>query len=61
MLADVSDAALLGPLAGADDEQAEALLDNMDFPGSAAAGSMLFTYLKKKVLSASSLPSTTPP
>lgn len=24
------------------------LLDNMDFPGSAAAGSMLFTYLKKK-------------
>jgi Mg-chelatase subunit ChlI len=37
------------------------LLDNMDFPGSAAAGSMLFTYLKKKVLSAPSPPTTTAP
>ena len=35
------------------------LLENMDFPGSAAAGSMLFTYLKKKVLSAPSPPVTT--
>jgi len=32
------------------------LVDNMDFPGSAAAGSMLFTYLKKKLTTASSLP-----
>jgi len=49
----------LSPLAGAADDEGEAvLLDNSDFPGSAAAGSMLFTYLKKKVLSASSPPST---
>lgn len=32
------------------------LMDNMDFPGSAAAGSSLFTYLKKKLKTASSVP-----
>ncbi len=32
------------------------LMENMDFPGSAAAGSMLFTYLKKKLKTASSAP-----
>ena len=32
------------------------LMDNMDFPGSAAAGSSLFTYLKKKLTTASSAP-----
>ncbi len=32
------------------------LLENMDFPGSAAAGSSLFTYLKKKLTTASSMP-----
>lgn len=31
-------------------------MDNIDFPGSAAAGSMLFTYLKKKLKTASSAP-----
>jgi Mg-chelatase subunit ChlI len=52
----------LVPLAStAGDDEAAPLLDNMDFPGSAAAGSMLFTYLKKKVLSASSPPSTANP
>lgn len=30
------------------------LMENMDFPGSAAAGGMLFTYLKKKLKTASS-------
>ncbi len=30
--------------------------DNMNFPGSAAAGSMLFTYLKKKLKTATSPP-----
>ena len=30
-------------------DDAAAMLDNHDFPGAAAAGSMLFTYLKKKV------------
>ena len=35
------------------------LMDNIDFPGSAAAGSTLFTYLKKKLMTASS-PSTRP-
>jgi Mg-chelatase subunit ChlI len=30
------------------------LLENMDFPGSAAAGGMLFTYLKKKLKTATS-------
>ncbi|MBW2519011.1 MAG: hypothetical protein JRD88_01510, partial [Deltaproteobacteria bacterium] len=28
----------------------DSLMENMDFPGSAAAGSMLFTYLKKKLM-----------
>jgi Mg-chelatase subunit ChlI len=52
----------LVPLANsASDDETAPLLDNMDFPGSAAAGSMLFTYLKKKVLSASSPPSTASP
>jgi Mg-chelatase subunit ChlI len=46
------------PMATAGDDD-PALLDNIDFPGSAAAGSMLFTYLKKKASSASSPPSTT--
>ncbi len=47
----------LTPLSGFDENaESAALLDNIDFPGSAAAGSMLFTYLKKKVLNASSLP-----
>jgi Mg-chelatase subunit ChlI len=32
--------------------------DNMDFPGSAAAGSMLFTYLKKKLKIVTSAPTT---
>ncbi len=32
------------------------LMDNMAFPGSAAAGSMLFTYLKKKMKTDSSAP-----
>ena len=32
------------------------LMENVDFPGSAAAGSSLFTYLKKKLKTASSLP-----
>lgn len=55
-------AAPLVPLASsAADAEAAPLLDNMDFPGSAAAGSMLFTYLKKKVLSASSPPSPASP
>jgi len=31
-------------------------MDNIDFPGAAAAGSMLFTYLKKKLKTASSAP-----
>lgn len=39
----------------ADDEEVP-LMDNMDFPGAAAAGSMLFTYLKKKWTTASSAP-----
>lgn len=34
------------------------LMDNMDFPGAAAAGSMLFTYLKKKLTTVSSVPTT---
>lgn len=34
-------------------------IDNLDFPGSAAAGSMLFTYLKKKLMTASSAPTKT--
>lgn len=33
-----------------------ALMDNIDFPGAAAAGSMLFTYLKKKLTTGSSAP-----
>ena len=41
------------------DQPAETvLMDNMDFPGSAAAGSMLFTYLKKKLMTASSVPTS---
>ena len=32
------------------------LMENVDFPGSAAAGSSLFTYLKKKLKTASSVP-----
>lgn len=32
------------------------LMENMDFPGAAAAGSTLFTYLKKKWTTASSAP-----
>jgi hypothetical protein len=32
------------------------LLDDQDFPGSAAAGSSLFTFLKKKLTTASSAP-----
>jgi len=32
------------------------LMDNIDFPGSAAAGSTLFTYLKKKLTTDSSAP-----
>ena len=32
------------------------LMENMAFPGSAAAGSSLFTYLKKKLKTASSVP-----
>jgi len=38
------------------DNDAFHLMDNMDFPGSAAAGSSLFTYLKKKLTTASSAP-----
>ncbi len=38
---------------GEQDEEI-ALMDNIDFPGSAAAGSMLFTYLKKKLMTATS-------
>jgi len=44
-----------------DDKDEFPLIDNMDFPGSAAAGSMLFTYLKKKLktaISVSTSPST---
>jgi magnesium chelatase subunit D/magnesium chelatase subunit I len=46
------------PEPGGNGEEPATLLENMDFPGSAAAGSMLFTYLKKKVLTASSPPAT---
>lgn len=56
-------AATLVPLPStsfADDED-PVLMDNDDFPGSAAAGSMLFTYLKKKLPSGPSLPLTPPP
>jgi Mg-chelatase subunit ChlI len=60
VLAGVTDLSRLAPLPepGGNGEEPAALLENMDFPGSAAAGSMLFTYLKKKVLTASSPPST---
>jgi Mg-chelatase subunit ChlI len=34
------------------------LMDNMDFPGAAAAGSMLFTYLKKKLKTVSTVQTT---
>lgn len=49
------------PLAFARDHSADTasepvLMENMDFPGSAAAGSSLFTYLKKKMKTASSGP-----
>jgi len=52
-----------GPMRGAafDQEPGQGddqiyLMENVDFPGSAAAGSSLFTYLKKKLKTASSLP-----
>ena len=34
------------------------LMDDQEFPGSAAAGSSLFTYLKKKLTTASSVPTS---
>lgn len=60
VLAGVTDPAHLAPLPESESigEEPAALLENMDFPGAAAAGSMLFTYLKKKVLTASSPPAT---
>lgn len=52
-----------GPMRGAASDQEPGqgddqiyLMENVDFPGSAAAGSSLFTYLKKKLKTASSLP-----
>jgi len=52
-----------GPMRGAASDQEPGqgddqiyLMENVDFPGSAAAGSSLFTYLKKKLRTASSLP-----
>ena len=52
-----------GPMRGAASDQDPGqgddqiyLMENVDFPGSAAAGSSLFTYLKKKLKTASSLP-----
>jgi Mg-chelatase subunit ChlI len=61
VLASVTDAARPGPprIAVGSDEEPALLLENMDFPGSAAAGSMLFTYLKKKVPTVFSPPPTT--
>jgi Mg-chelatase subunit ChlI len=50
----------LPPVSSADDEDAM-LMDNNDFPGSAAAGSMLFTYLKKKLPYGASPPLTPTP
>jgi Mg-chelatase subunit ChlI len=41
------------------DEADEPIMENMVFPGSAASGGMLFTYLKKKLKTASSI-STNP-
>ena len=60
VLAGMTDTVLPAPLPepGEKGEEPAVLLENMDFPGSAAAGSMLFTYLKKKVLTASSPPAT---
>jgi hypothetical protein len=56
----VTDQARLAPLPRSESngEEPAVLLENSDFPGSAAAGSMLFTYLKKKVLTASLPPLT---
>ena len=52
-----------GPMRGAASDQEPGqgddqiyLMENVDFPGSAAAGSSLFTYLKKKLKTASSVP-----
>ena len=52
-----------GPMRGAASDQEPGqgddqiyLMENVDFPGSAAAGSSLFTYLKKKLKTTSSLP-----
>jgi Mg-chelatase subunit ChlI len=39
-----------------DKDSEPVLMENMDFPGSAAAGSTLFTYLKKKMKTATSRP-----
>jgi magnesium chelatase subunit I len=43
-------------LASGTDDEHILLMDNIDFPGSAAAGSMLFTYLKKKLKTGSTTP-----